>query len=109
MKIISVFFVLAIWLTPVTASAAPFLVCDQYPVDSQPTHYKMVIDGSAVQTPYGGVASDGGSVVLDLGSYGDGAHQITGIQACNARGCSEPPLDYAVPGRPGQPSLRLVP
>ena len=92
-----------------TAWASPYLVCDPYPADSQPTHYQMLVDGVAVQTPYGGVAGDGGSVVLDLQSYSNGAHQITAIQACNARGCSEPPLVFGVPGLPGQPALRLVP
>lgn len=92
-----------------TAWAGPFLVCDPYPADSQPTHYAMRVDGVAVQTPYGAVASDGGSVVLDLQGYSSGPHAVTDIVACNARGCSEPPLAYGVPGLPASPSLRLVP
>lgn len=88
--------------------AAPYLVCDIYPAESQPTHYQMLVDGVAVQTPYGTVIN-GDSLVLDLQPYSNGAHQITAIQACNARGCSDPPLVYGVPGLPGQPALRLVP
>lgn len=90
------------------AVAGPFLVCDPYPEDSQPTHYQMHVDGTLVTTPYGTLAG-GASVVLDLQGYSTGPHQITDIQACNARGCSDPPLVFAVPGLPGQPKLRLVP
>ena len=100
---------LAIILLSSTAWAGPFLVCDPYPVDSQPTHYQMKVDGVAVQTPYGQMAGEGNSVVLDLQGYSSGPHAVTDIQACNARGCSEPPLAYGVPGRPASPSLRLVP
>ena len=101
--------VLAIIFTASTAWAGPYLVCDPYPADSQPTHYSMKVDGVAVQTPYGQLAGAGNSIVLDLQAYDNGPHAVTDIVACNARGCSEPPLAYSVPGLPRQPALRLVP
>jgi len=99
---------LAIILFTSTAWAGPFLVCDPYQAEVAVTHFQMKDNGVPVQVPYA-LHTDGSAIVLDLGPLDNGAHQITDIQACNVRGCSEPPLAFAVPGLPGSPSLRIVP
>ena len=98
---------LAIILFASTAWAGPLLVCDPYPAEDAITHFTMKVDWVATQTPYTATAEY--AVVLDLQGYSSGPHAVTDIVACNARGCSEPPLVYDVPGRPASPSLRLVP
>lgn len=98
---------LAIILFASTAWAGPLLVCDPYPADSGVTHFTMKVDGVAVTTPYTATAEY--AVVLDLQGLDTKAHQITDIAACNARGCSDPPLVFVVPALPAPPKLRLKP
>jgi hypothetical protein len=98
---------LAIILFTSTAWAGPFLVCDPYPAEDAVTHFTMKVDGTLVTTPYAATAEH--AVVLDLQGLDTKAHQITDIAACNARGCSDPPLAFAVPELPALPKLRLIP
>lgn len=94
--------VLSVLLMPTLAWSAS-LVCDPYPVDSQPTYYSMKVDGTPVTTPYGTMVS-GASLVLDLNPLDDNKHIISDIKACNERGCSDPPLVFTVPAIPVKPS-----
>ena len=98
---------LAIIFTTSSAWAGPLLVCDPYPAEDAITHFTMKVDGTLVTTTYTATAEY--AVVLDLQGLDTKAHQITDIQACNARGCSDPPLVYGVPALPKSPKLRLVP
>ena len=79
--------------------AAPYLVCDPYPDESKPTRFEMLIDGQAQQTPYA-LHSTGAAIVLDVGPLTPGAHYITDLKACNARGCSDP-IPFTIPAAPG--------
>ena len=89
--------------------AAPYLVCDPYPADSQPTRFEVTVDGTAQQVPYT-LHATGAAIVLDLAGLSDGPHQVTAIKACNERGCSsEAPL-FSVPGKPSSiGNLRMAP
>ena len=98
---------LAIILFASTAWAGPLLVCDPYPAEDAITHFTMKVDGALVTTIY--TATSDYAVVLDLQGLDTKAHQITDIAACNARGCSDPPLVFAVPALPASPKLRLKP
>ena len=79
--------------------AAPYLVCDPYPDDAKPTRFEMLIDGQVQQTSYT-LHATGAAIVLDVGTLTAGAHYITDLKACNARGCSDP-IPFTIPAVPG--------
>lgn len=89
--------ILMILVIAAMCQAAPFLVCDPYPVDQQITNFTGTIDGQNFSTPYS-LHSSGQAIVYDINSLSDGVHQFTELKAVNIRGESTP-VNFTVPAK----------
>lgn len=89
--------ILFLILTAAVATAQPFLVCDPYPAENQPTQFIVKVDQSETVTDYSEITTSAGervAVVVDLAGYPDGLHKIT-VRAKNIWGESAPaPFEF---------------
>lgn len=106
--IVAIIFIVALALAlAITASAAPFLVCDVPPTDWGVTAVRGEIDGTAFTTPY--TVASGALLVYDIGGLSAARHSFTNIRFVNARGEGQS-VPFVLPALPGSPSnIHLTP